>query len=176
MNKKNLFVIFGLILLVVGSISYQKGYLDDLVRAEEIEVGTEVGQMAPDFSLKNLAGEKVTLNDLRGKKVLINFWATWCYYCRQEMPDLQKLYLNHSDITVVTVNLGEAKNTVLDFINKNNYDFPVLLDSNREVTYKYLVRATPINYFLDENGVITDKQIGAMTYEQMLETLGIESK
>lgn len=122
-----------------------------------------------DFSLTDLNGNNISLSDFRGKRVLLNFWATWCGPCKAEMPDLQKLYQEFldKDVVVLTVNLGENKNTVKKFIEKNNYEFIVLLDSKNEVGNLYKIQYIPTSYFINEDGDIVNIKTGALSYETM---------
>lgn len=124
---------------------------------------------AIDFNLKDLNGKEISLSDLKGKKVFLNFWASWCPPCRAEMPDIEKLYAEtkDSDLVILAVNLGEDKNTVKSFIDKNNYKFKVLLDSDQNVAAKYNITSIPTSFFIDKEGTIVEKRIGAMTYEEM---------
>ena len=124
---------------------------------------------AINFKLKDLDGKEVSLSDLKGKKVFLNFWASWCPPCRAEMPDIEKLYTEtkDSDLVIIAVNLGEDKDTVKSFIDKNNYKFKVLLDSDQNVATKYNITSIPTSFFIDKNGTIVEKRIGAMTYEEM---------
>ncbi|MBC2581814.1 TlpA disulfide reductase family protein [Clostridium sp. DJ247] len=132
---------------------------------------------AADFKLKDLEGNYVSLSDLKGKKVFLNFWASWCPPCKAEMPDIEKIYEENQDkdLVIVTINLGEDVNTAKSFIDKNNYKFKVLLDfdpsvaidSNQSVAIKYNITSIPTSFFIDKNGLITAKHVGSMTYEQM---------
>lgn len=138
---------------------------------------TESYEEAADFTLADLNGNTVSLKDFRGKKVYLNFWASWCPPCRREMPDIQKVYEKYQDkdLVVLTVNLGEDKNTVENFINRNNYSFRVLLDPYQSVAQAYDITSIPVSYFIDREGNIVSKRIGAMTLEQMesnIELLG----
>ncbi|WFD08845.1 TlpA family protein disulfide reductase [Tepidibacter hydrothermalis] len=126
-----------------------------------------VGKIAPSFTLKNLNGDEVSLSDYEGKIVLINFWATWCTYCDKEMPDLQRLNNENEDLVVLTVNVKESKEEVQSYIDKGNYDFPVLLDENGETSITYLVSAFPTSYFVDENGILLGAVQGMMSYDKM---------
>ncbi|MDI3547334.1 MAG: hypothetical protein PWR10_986 [Halanaerobiales bacterium] len=173
--KKIYWVTLLVIILVAGLISFQTR-IWPLKRSnvEDIEIGTNVGQKAPDFTLKTLKGESVSLSNLKGKKVFLNFWASWCPPCRSEMPAIQKLYSNHDDIAVLGINLREEKGTVAEFMMLNGYTFPVVLDLNAEVATKYLVRGIPTTYILNKEGVIMAKHTGPLTYEQMLEMMEIE--
>jgi thiol-disulfide isomerase/thioredoxin len=124
---------------------------------------------APDFKLKDLSGKEISLSDLKGKRVFINFWATWCPPCKAEMPELEKLYqeTKSSDLVIITVNLGEDKATVHKFIESNKYNFPVLLDSKNEAAALYGIRSIPTSYFIDKDGYIANGKIGAMNLEEM---------
>jgi thiol-disulfide isomerase/thioredoxin len=122
-----------------------------------------------DFKLKDLNGKDVSLSDYRGKKVFLNFWASWCPPCKAEMPEMEKLYqeTKDSDLVILTVNLGEDKSIVQKFINDNRYDFPVLLDTDNVVASKYQVVSIPTSFFIDKEGNITYKHIGSMSIEDM---------
>jgi thiol-disulfide isomerase/thioredoxin len=126
---------------------------------------------APDFTLKNLQGEEVSLSDYRGKIVLINFWATWCTWCDKEMPDLQRLDNENDDLVVLAVDVMEDKKTVEKYIEKGKYEFEVVLDEDGEVSQTYLVSGFPRSYFVDKDGILLGGVPGAMTYEQMVEIL-----
>lgn len=125
--------------------------------------------LAPDFGLTDLEGNKVTLSQLRGKKVFLNFWASWCPPCREEMPDIEKLYqeTKDSDLIILAVNLGEDKNTVSSFLKDNNFNFTVLMDSHEQVSRGYVIRSIPSSYFIDKGGYISSSEIGYMTYDEM---------
>lgn len=137
------------------------------VKDEEPHKEATVGEVAPDFSLKNLDGEDVSLSDFRGKKVLINFWATTCKYCVIEMPDLNKVDQENEDVVVLAVDVMEEQKKVKDYIEEGGYDFKVLLDTKGDVSRNYLVRAFPTTYGIDEDGVIAIAIPGMLTKEQM---------
>ncbi|ETI89629.1 MAG: Alkyl hydroperoxide reductase/ Thiol specific antioxidant/ Mal allergen, partial [Clostridium butyricum DORA_1] len=94
---------------------------------------------ALDFKLKDLDGNEVSLSSLKGKKVFLNFWATWCPPCKAEMPEIEKLYqeTKDSDLVILAVDIGENSNTVKPFIDENKYNFKVLLDSDQSVATQY---------------------------------------
>ncbi|HYE83341.1 MAG TPA: TlpA disulfide reductase family protein [Clostridia bacterium] len=124
-----------------------------------------------DFTLEDLSGNKITLSGLKGKKVYLNFWATWCPPCKAEMPDLEKLYqeTKESGLVILAVNVGEDKKTVQDFITKNKYNFPVLLDTKGEISQQYQVTGIPTSYFIDTEGFLDDGATGAIPLESMKE-------
>lgn len=138
---------------------------------EEALPGLKTGTKAPDFSLQTLDGENVKLSDYEGKKVVLNFWATWCKPCREEMPDLQTIYSeNNEEIVILAVNM-DAHNDVKGFTDSYAVTFPVLLDVEDKVSRIYQVISLPTTYFIDEKGDIAQKHLGQITYEQLEEVL-----
>jgi peroxiredoxin len=124
----------------------------------------EVGQPAPDFSLADLAGETVQLSQFRGKVVFLNFWATWCVPCRDEMPLLQEFTQEQGkDAVVVGVNLDEASSQVADFITQEQITFPILLDEDGIVASQYYIRGYPTTIVIDPNGRVLAIHIGTLT-------------
>lgn len=139
------------------------------------EIGIEEGQQAPDFTLKTLSGESSSLSDVRGKKVLLNFWATWCKPCRQEMPAMEELQKEHSDLAVIAVNFTSAEKSekqVQAFAGTYHLTFPIFIDK-KGINADYNVFSYPTTYILDEKGVIQDIHIGTMTKKEMKEKLDI---
>ena len=135
--------------------------------------GTPVGNPAPDFQLPNLDGKTVSLSDLRGKPVLLNFWASWCRPCRDEMPHIQQVYEEWSDkgLVVLAINLGESSSKVKEFVQSYGLPFPVLLDTKGDIAQKYNVRGLiPTTFFIDKNGIIQVKKIGAFPNKAAIET------
>jgi len=124
--------------------------------------GTSAGSTAPDFTLQDLDGRSVTLGELRGQVVLIDFWATWCTPCKHEMPHLQDMYERYRDrgFTVLAVDVGESANQARPFIEGEGYTFPVLLDSQSKVFRQYGVRALPTVFVVDTQGVIREVKVG----------------
>lgn len=114
----------------------------------------ELSGPAPDFSLKNLKGETVKLSDLKGKVVMINFWASWCAPCRQEMPlleDMSKEY-GKAGFVLLGVNLDEDSADAKDFLKTTPVTFPILLDPEASVAELYKNEAMPSSYFVDREG------------------------
>ena len=165
--------IFLIAVLFVGGFALT--YLQNNEQVVQAEVGTEVGMQAPDFTLTNMNGEEVSLSDYQGQRVFLNFWASWCPPCKKEMPDMQKLHEKYGDeLKILAVNIGESKSATASFMMKNKLNFTVLLDKNKSTAQNYLVRGIPTSDFLDENGEITEKVVGAVSYEKMLELNNIE--
>lgn len=123
------------------------------------------GKPAPDFQLQNLDGQTVALSSLRGKPVMLNFWATGCPPCRTEMPFIQEVFEDEEwrgqGLVILAINLGEPHSTVKKFMEDNGLSFTVLLDSELDVAEIYNVSYIPLTYFIDKNGIMKDRKIGA---------------
>jgi len=133
--------------------------------AEAPDISPEVGSVAPDFQLQTLDGRTFSLSGVRGKPVLLNFWATWCGPCRQEMPYLQEVYEAYSDkgLVMAVVDIGESRADVEAFLQAAGLSLPVILDSQTSVARQCRVAAIPTTFFIDRDGVIKDKKIGAFS-------------
>jgi peroxiredoxin len=131
--------------------------------------GLGIGTKAPDFELKTLSGENVKLSDYRGKKVMLNFWATWCAPCKEEMPDMEEFYQqNGKEIEILAVNIDPQFN-VQQFVTEFGITFPILLDDKDEVNTMYQLLTIPTTYFIDEKGIIRHKYLTTMTQDIMKE-------
>jgi peroxiredoxin len=126
---------------------------------------------AADFILKDLNGNMVALSNFRGKPVFFNYWATWCPACISEMPLIQSVYQDWSKkgLTLFTVNAGEDVTTVQDFMQKNHYTFPVLLDNQNNVGTKYNIYYIPVSVFVDKQGIMKNRVVGAFPNKAALE-------
>ncbi|MFP4560738.1 MAG: TlpA family protein disulfide reductase [Thiohalorhabdus sp.] len=126
---------------------------------------------APKIELQDLDGESRSLDDLRGKVVLVNFWATWCPPCREEMPSMQRLYedLEDRDFEILAVNVGEQESTVFSFTQgelETEITFPILLDSGGELIEQYPVQGLPTTFLVDREGRLAYKAMGGRDMAQ----------
>lgn len=114
------------------------------------------GQSAPDFALKSSTGENLRLSEYRGDVVMINFWATWCGPCRQEMPLLDDLYNRYERVgfNLLGVNIDDDSGRAMDMIRELGVNFPVLFDSRKEVSKLYDVGAMPVTVIVDREGTV----------------------
>ena len=121
-----------------------------------------VNSKAPDFSLKDAHGRSLSLSSLRGKVVLINFWATWCPPCKAEMPSMNRLYneIRNRGFEIVAISTDNSLSTVKDFLARNRIDFQVLFDETKSVTRQYHVFSMPTTFLIDRNGMIVEKFYG----------------
>jgi len=133
-------------------------------------VPPKAGDPAYDFQLTDLNGEVIRLSNLRGKKVMLNFWATWCGPCRMEIPHMVELYdeQGNAEFEILAVNVNEAPDKVRAFVQQNDMHFPVPLDTKGSVAGSYYVRAIPTSLFIDEQGIIVAVHVGTLT-EQTLQ-------
>ncbi|WP_419884408.1 TlpA disulfide reductase family protein [Paenibacillus sp. B-A-8] len=178
--KKNMFALIAIILLFTwGIFDYKKnqsGQSNNIQQEQSIEVvGIKKGNEAPDFELLNLEEQPVKLSDFKGKKVILNFWATWCPPCRTEMPHMEKYYTDYKDDTVVlAVNLTNTEQktaNVTGFIEQFGLSFPVALDSEGDVSSKYQVVAYPTSFIIDSQGIIQEIYQGAINYDLIKKAL-----
>ena len=114
------------------------------------------GQQAPDFALKSSTGENLRLSEFRGDVVMINFWATWCGPCRQEMPLLDELYSRYQRVgfNLLGVNIDDDSRRAMQMIDELGVSFPVLFDSRKEVSKLYEVEAMPVTVIVDREGTV----------------------
>lgn len=129
--------------------------------------GAAIGAPAPDFVLTDLHGQKVALSQFRGKVVLVNFWATWCPPCREEMPSMEQFYRRFQEqgLVLLAVNIEEDGDaTVPRFLQGKGYSFPILLDTAAEVQNRYQVFRFPETFVIDRNGNIVARVIGARNW------------
>jgi peroxiredoxin len=127
----------------------------------------------PEFSLKDLSGKTWTFSDLRGKVVLVNFWATWCPPCRKEMPDLETLYERFGSQGFVVLGISDEEATKVEpFISERKVSFPVLLDPGRKVNDLFVVEGIPKSFVYGRDGKLVTQSIDMRTQKQFLEMLG----
>ena len=122
----------------------------------------KVGDRAPDFIFPTIDGHTVQLNHLRGQPVLLNFWATWCYWCEVEMPHLQAAFEEKGEeVKFIAVNLRESLGTVRQFAEERGLNFTIALDLEGKSEDLYNIRPIPHTVLIDEMGIIRHIKIGA---------------
>ncbi|PJN88816.1 redoxin domain-containing protein [Bacillus sp. mrc49] len=132
--------------------------------------GLKIGAKAPNFTLETLDGKQVELADYKGKKVMLNFWATWCPPCKKEMPDMEQYTKQAGDDAVVLAVNIDPENDVRSFVKENKITFTIPLDSNsakNPVNEQYKVLSIPTTYFIDKKGKISHKVVSAMQLKDM---------
>ena len=133
----------------------------------------EIGNMAPNFTLNSIDGGTVTLNDLQGRPVMVNFWATWCVPCVGEMPHIQAVYDKYStqEAVIITINTRQSAEAAKAFIASHGFNFPVLVDSQGKVAQDYRIAGIPMTFFIDAKGVIKAIKLGAFQSTDEIESM-----
>jgi peroxiredoxin len=135
---------------------------DELAKVEEATI-VKVGDVAPDFSVEMLDGRTIKLSELRGKVVMVCFWATWCPPCRQELAHLQEGVIDHfagKDLVVLPISRGEKRDVVEKFITDNGYKFAVGLDPEQAIYGLYATNYIPRTFIVGKNGKVVYRVAG----------------
>jgi peroxiredoxin len=138
-----------------------------VVQAEQTLMPVPGRPAAPDFELQDTEGQRHRLSDYRGRPVLINFWATWCPPCREEIPSMNRAWekIRDEDIVMLAINVGEDEDTIFVFTADYPADFPVLLDRDGEVIGQWPVKGLPTTYIVDPEGRIAYRAIGGREWD-----------
>ncbi len=130
-----------------------------------------VGKVAPDFELPDLNDGSVRLSDFRGKVVFLNFWATWCQPCREEMPSMEILYENFKQdglvILAVSIDRVTTKKDIPPFVKSMNLTLPILVDSWGQTDKRYKLMGVPETYIIDQQGILQEKVIGPRDWTRL---------
>ena len=133
-----------------------------------------VGKKAPDFTLTDINGKSISISSLKGRAVIINFWATWCPPCRAEMPSLNRLYKEYKTkgLVVLAISTDTSASAVKGYLSKYPFDFTILLDTDNRASRQFRIFSIPTSFLIDKNSVIIQRFIG----EEDWETPEIKSK
>ncbi len=176
-RSKNFLIALGIALAAVALVSFLS------LQADRTQAQTESGPLAslranppgtatmlmPELTLMTVDGRELDLTELKGKAVLVNFWATWCPPCRLEMPDLEAFYQqNQADgVVVIAINAGEPAGMVDSYVDELGLSFDVLLDPTMQSMHAFRVASLPTSFFVDRDGVVRTRFAGALTLQQM---------
>jgi cytochrome c biogenesis protein CcmG, thiol:disulfide interchange protein DsbE len=131
-----------------------------------------IGYPAPDFTLKTLDGKSFTLSAHRGTPIVLNFWATWCGPCQNEMPAMQATATRYAGrVLVIGVDQAEAGAVVRQFVDQVGVSYPILLDADQSVAHRYNIGGLPTTFFIDNNGVIRYMRLGEMNQITLAEAV-----
>ena len=183
MKKKIFALLVVVVLIAIALTNFMKSKIADAEKIDtsstqvsstvENESGLKVGQTAPDFTLKTLDGKEAKLSDYRGKKVILNFWATWCPPCKAEIPHMEKYYKKSAkddNVEILAVNLKKSdkdEDYIKDFVKSYDMTYPVLLDTDGEQQEQYQIVTIPTTYFIDTKGKIQTTITGPMDQKKM---------
>lgn len=170
MRKRFLLIAMCIILAVTGLwyIAVHNGKATKTVTAE---IGVTPGKQFDGFTLTSLDGKPITVGS-SGKVTVINFWATWCPPCREEMPELNKFAKKYQQSLVFyAVDIQEDSDKVAEFITKNNYTMTTLLDNDGTVAKKFRISAIPTTIVIDKDGLIKFRKSGPVTMSELEEVI-----
>ena len=183
-QKIGLLIVIGLIVLLISNIVIEKieenKMINSNVKGYEVDLsynssksGLKKGDLAPDITMTNLAGEEVKLSDYRGKKVILNFWATWCPPCKAEMPHMQKYYDENNEkqnVEIIGFNMtfsGDSIKNVEQFVASYKLTFPIYTTFDDNIINQYEILTMPSTFFIDEEGRIHRKVIGPVDEDSL---------
>lgn len=159
--------IAGMLLLLGGGFYWTEGNSPSLGRRSPLAAG----QQAPDFTTHDTHGNVVTLREYHGRPVVLNFWATWCVPCRQELPVLQAVYAAYRDkglvILAISQDVAEQKETVRSYVADLGITFPPLLDPEGRIAAHYNIFLLPSTIFINPAGTVVAVHLGPMTRPQI---------
>ena len=169
--------ILGLASMVVGVYFLYRPLFNgnDHDHGHDDEQQAEIENAAPDFTVVDKNGNKVSLSEMRGKPVVVNFWATWCSYCLAEMPDLEEAYLEHGDdVVFMIVNATRGDETVAkasEYIAESGYTFPVYYDTQLSAAGAYGLSSLPYTYFINADGSLAYTHRGMISPDVLEENV-----
>jgi len=149
--------------------------IEGLASQTDAVEGLNIGNLAPDFTVTTIGDETITLSELRGQPVIVNFWGTWCGPCRREMPDLQNKFEAYEEDGLIILGLAvrDTVEDVRDFQKEFGLTFTLALDEGEVITEQYAIPGQPSTFILDRNGVIVFRSFSLITEEQLSEALAL---
>ncbi|QQE77174.1 TlpA disulfide reductase family protein [Alicyclobacillus sp. SO9] len=175
MQKKVMSTLLGLLLLMfVVWVGTTERTPVSKTQVTTVAYAPKVGYQMPPIALKELPNGSISMNDLKGKPVFINFWASWCTYCRLESPDIAQVYKKFgSKVIFLSIN-ATSQDTLSNakaFMKKYGMNWPVALDTTGAAARKYDIVALPASFFVDRNGVIVGKNLGPLSHKTLYSEL-----
>ena len=164
------------VIIVGATLLYQKLSNDysgnNLINASQTQdAASKSAKAAPDFTVLDHEGNAVKLSDYKGKPVVLNFWATWCSYCKLEMPDFNEAYQKYPDVQFLMVNatdgVQETMSSAKEYIRKENYQFNIFFDTQLEAVKAYAVTGFPSTFFIDKEGNLVTYGSGMLDMEAL---------
>lgn len=151
-----------LVVAVIILVALSPGYKGQAEGFNPLMPDNSAGTKAPDFTLKDISGKEVSLSSFKGKPVLLNFWATWCPYCRKERAHLDAVYKEYKDkgLIVLSVSTDNSVNTVREFLKKVPAGFIVLSDNDGRVASLYNISGLPSSLLINREGIIKNRLVG----------------
>jgi thiol-disulfide isomerase/thioredoxin len=153
---------FALMLVCASGISAAD---DDFARLKLSRAGA--GTLLPAFTLNTVDGQTIDFSHLHGKVLILNFWATWCGPCKEEMPALDRLsrQFDPRDVAILTITTEHARTPIQQFMKQFDSALPVLLDEQRDVSLAFMVRGLPTTVFISKNGTVIGRAVGPREWD-----------
>lgn len=167
-----IYIVSFIIIILLAVLGYN--FLTKNYSPEEINIKNNEYKLnkAKDFEVLNNKGEKVNLSDFFGKPIVVNFWATWCMPCKNELPEFNEAYKKYGkDVEFLMVNLTDGYNdtedSVKQFVKENNYEFPLYFDTEYSASNTYNIYSIPKTLFIDKNGDVFKLYTGMLSKETL---------
>lgn len=165
-------VLVGVIIwAVVFYNEYSKDYLPSIQNTTPSAQAEEQSSIAPDFTVLDYNGREVSLSNYKGKPTVLNFWATWCYYCKEEMPDFDKAYKENPNVQFLMVNATDGYQETMEQAKKyyedSGFSFPVFFDTQMSAVNAYGVSGFPATVIIDEEGNVVNYFSGMIDKETL---------
>lgn len=177
-SNRQLWIMLALIVVIVAVIALLPSGNEPAREETEIEATTlvKVGEEAPNFTVEMFDGSTVSLAELRGKVVLLNFWATWCPPCREELTHVQEEIIDRfaeRPFVFLPVSRGESREAIAAFREETGYEFPMGLDSTRTVYDRFASNYIPRNFLIDAKGKVVAATVGFddLEFEELIQTI-----
>jgi cytochrome c biogenesis protein CcmG, thiol:disulfide interchange protein DsbE len=180
LKSKGFLLLMGGLLVgsIIGGIVFLTGPIKNATDQTATSVVLKAGSVMPDFALKSLDTSTVHLNQYLGKPVIVNFWASWCIPCRDEMALFERYYqYQNGNLIVIGVNYEEPIDIVRPFVLGNQITFPVLLDEQGKIRDQFMIRGFPTSLFINSKGIFVAENIGALDDESIksyLQLIGVK--
>ncbi|MFX3624732.1 MAG: thiol-disulfide oxidoreductase ResA [Ectobacillus sp.] len=164
MKKSRLMFRLAILLVLTGALAFTL-YQNFFADKEKVQIGKK----APNFLVTDMNGEQLSLEQLKGKGVFLNFWGTWCKPCEEEMPYMNELYDTYKKkgVEIVALNADETEIAVKKFIEQYGLKFPVAIDKGQEILNTYGVGPLPTTFLIDKDGIVVKQITGTQTKEQI---------
>ncbi|TYS58118.1 thiol-disulfide oxidoreductase ResA [Sutcliffiella horikoshii] len=164
MNKKNKRLIYRT--CVITTLVIMVGYTMYTLLLDNNSTQSIVGNEAAKFVGESMNDEIIELEELKGEKVILNFWGSWCEPCKREMPAFEKVY-NNKEVNIISVNLGDSNLVVNEFIQRYNLSFPVIVDRDSSIKQSYKIDRLPASFLINSEGIIEDYFEGEISEQQL---------